>query len=375
MGKVLTERTAFSGGKVGGTPDAPVVQGVLACGPVSANRRRYLVEAFKGDRINRYNGVPVGTYHADKHGHKYLEQLGLTQNARHDSKGLPLVDIAVNPEKPGAKAFLWDAEHAPRACGMSHVAHCETVTSKSDGFEEVTEIVRVESLDIISAGNAATTKSLFTHEGKRVRISLKQFSERFGAKLGAKSWVALTRLCEDDSMGALLDAPVMDEPAADAAPDEGDLKSALMAALTPFMEEAFESGSADKLCSACKDFVKLHAKHTGKGDSEDAPEEEPKDDAPPKESKSILPWDVLRECQAADYLPSPTALELLAKEADPEKRKAFVTEQKALRADANAQKPKSGARNPGASDAKGKAVAEAAAVPTDGKAFAESVKG
>src|SRR5262245_30091691 len=113
MPKRIEERLTFpADAKIGGTAEAPVITGVLLCGAVSANHRRYLVEAFAGDRVKRYNGAPVGTYHTDaKTGRKYLEQLGLVQNARHRSDGMPIGDIHVNPEKPGAKALIWDARH------------------------------------------------------------------------------------------------------------------------------------------------------------------------------------------------------------------------------------------------------------------------
>jgi hypothetical protein len=171
-------------------------------------------------------------------------------------------------------------------------------------------------------------------------------------------------------MGEMGDAPAIDAPPDDA--DTGDLKTALIAAITPMLDDAFESGSSDKACAALRDFVKLHAKHTGKA-ADDKPADPPADDAA-EESKKAKPdpWAVLRECQEADYAASPAELETLALQPDPAKRAAFVREQKAKAANARAEKPQSQQRKPGAEA--GKHVAEAK-VPTDPKEFARSIRG
>lgn len=198
MAKLITERTAFSGGRVTGTAEAPVIEGVLLCGAVSANRRRYLRKAFEGKRVERYNGRPVGTYHADANGHRYLEQLGIVQNARHRSDGMPVGDLHINPEKPGAKAFLWDAKYQPKACAMSHVAQCETARGR-DGWEEVTEVVRVESVDVIGAGGAATTTSLFENRNRRKTVKLSKLLERIaGAPKATRAVKRAAQLLRED---------------------------------------------------------------------------------------------------------------------------------------------------------------------------------
>ena len=342
MAKRISELAALNASGVDRSGAYPVVREVLLCGATSANRRRYRREAFAGDRVKRYEGRPVFLDHGDARGpRKYADKIATVENVRVRSDGMPVGDIAINPKHPLAEAVLWDAEHKPRSCGMSHVANCETVTSP-DGWEEITEVVEVVSVDLVT--DPATTKGF--HEGKSVnRISLNQFAERFGPKWGAHRWAAVTKLCEE--LGDMVDAPVMDEPPPDAG--EGDLKAALMAALDPFMHEAFDSGDSDKLCAACRDFVKMHAKHTGQktaDKSDDEPADDEGDDMP-KESRP-QPWDVLRECQEQNYSASPAELELLALQPDAAKRKAFVSEQKAKLANAKAEKPVSAARRPGA---------------------------
>lgn len=166
MGKqLLSERVSapFSGVRVTGTNDAPIIEGVLLCGATSVNRRRYLKSAFEGGRVKRYNSVPVKITrrHGEANG-LYEEQIGVVRNARLNSAGLPIGDIAINPSTELARKFVWDARNEPKACGMSHVAQCDTRKAK-DGWDEVTEIVEAVSVDVIGANHAATTKGLYEH--------------------------------------------------------------------------------------------------------------------------------------------------------------------------------------------------------------------
>jgi len=343
MAKRIEERHALPASKVDRTGVFPLILNVPLCGPVSANRRRYRVEAFAGDRIKRYENVKGYMNHGSpREARRWEDHLFTVTNPRHNAAGYPVGDLKVFPKHPYAERFLEAAEHDPKSCGMSHVANCETVTSP-DGWEEITEVVEVVSVDLVT--DPATTKGF--HEGKSVsRISLNQFAERFGPKWGAHRWAAVTKLCEE--LGDMVDAPVMDEPPPDAG--EGDLKAALMAALDPFMHDAFDSGDSDKLCAACRDFVKMHAKHTGQkpaDKSDDEPADDDEGEDMPKESRP-QPWDVLRECQEAGYAASAAELELLSLQPDAAKRKTFVSEQKAKLANAKAEKPVSAARRPGA---------------------------
>ena len=343
MAKLLTEQFAFSG-TVGDGDKSNIIENVPLCGATSANRRRYCKEAFAGERVARYNGRPVYLNHGPgRGGRSYQDQIGTVENARLNAEGLPVGDIAINPKKPYAEAVLWDAKHKPHACGMSHVAQCKTRTG-ADGWEEITEVVSVESVDLVT--DPATTKGLRESKGSNVsKISVKQYVERFGAKWGAKPWAAATKLCED--LGGMADTPAIDEPAAGA--EGGDLKSALVSAIAPMLDEAFESGDGSKVCSAIKDFIKLHAKHTGKGGGETETETDTEDDGYDKESKMKRPNPnaVLKECTDAGYSATPGELSILFEIADPAKRIVFIREQQAKVAEQKKEKPKSGGRNPG----------------------------
>jgi hypothetical protein len=239
----ITERFDFTGGTVSGTDAAPVVVGVLACGAVSRNRRRYLKEAFAGERVKRYNGIPVKV--TPKHGEAsglYSEEIGTTQNARHRDDGMPLVDILLNPEKPLAKAFAWDAAHNPRACSMSHVADC-TTRRAADGWDEVTELVEALSLDVIGAGRAGTTKGIRESTGSRAVTTLRAVIEEHRANLPPERQPAARKLLlvaeEDVKTASVLDAEI-EEPTATEAAEAVDeaVRASMHANLDALLTEA-----------------------------------------------------------------------------------------------------------------------------------------
>lgn len=359
--KLITERFALETGKVDRTGPYPVVRDVLLCGPVSANKRRYKAEAFAGDRVKRYDGRHVFLNHGrPNQPREYQERIAVVVNPRHRADGMPIGDLAVNPKHPYAEAFLHDAEHHPKSCGMSHVAQCETKRA-ADGWEDVTEMVDAESVDVVLG--PATTKGLHEDKGRAVdKISLKQFAEAVGPKLGPETWGALNKLCREmgDDMAA---APVMDPPAEDAGPE--DLKSGLMAALQPFLADAFDTGNSEKACAALRDFVKVHAKHTGgktadtDGDGDTAGDTDGDGDGDAKESKAPTLAAVVAECKAAG-LESPPVEFVADLMAVPGKdtRASLVKRFREAKANAAAEKPRSGSRPPGAAEAGAKPVAE-----------------
>ena len=367
--KRLEERFAYTGGKVDRTGPRPIIRDVLLCGPESANRRRYRKEAFAGDRVKKYDGRPVFLNHADRHSaRRYEDRIAKVINPRHRADGMPIGDLEVRPKHPFAEAFLDDAEHDPNSVGMSHVAHCQTKLG-TDGWEDVNALESVESVDVVL--DPATTKGLHESTGSTnvAKISLKTFVERFGPKWGPAKWAAATKLCED--FGDMAAAPVMDEPPADAA--EGDLKSGLMAALTPFLEEAFESGNSDKAVSALKDFIKLHAKHTGKAPDKEAPA----DDTAAEGKKPTLSAAV-KECKDKGYTATTDDLAILTEMTSANGRAAYIDRMKTV-AEGVAERPNSAGRssiapNVAATAPGSKPVTEAKAWGEGPKGYAEYIK-
>lgn len=300
--------------------DKGVIFGALICGATSDNARDYPWRGPLGKSIAAYEGKHV---YAD-HGREptLSRKIGWFENVKPGPDGRPRGDFHILKSHPLAESVFEAAERNPSLYGFSHVAMCQTRREK--GREVVEAINSVESIDLVA--NPATTTSIFesTSGSPAVKISLKQFVETRGPTWGPKRWAAATKLVED--LGDMGDTPVMDAPAADA--DPGDLKQALLAALAPMLDDAFDTGNADKAVSALKDFIKLHAKHTG-GDT--AGDSGGVDDNPatPESKKPVNPWDVLRECRKAGFEPTESQLEMLAGQCDPAKRTTFIAESKA----------------------------------------------
>lgn len=340
MAKRISELAALSASGVDRSGAYPVVREVLLCGATSANRRRYRKEAFAGDRVKRYEGRPVFLDHGDPRGpRKYADKIATVENVRLRSDGMPVGDIAINPKHPLAEAVLWDAENKPRSCGMSHVANCETVTSP-DGWEEITEVVEVVSVDLVT--DPATTKGF--HEHKARAMTLREYAEQFAKVPGATAAqiVAVKRLAEMDDMG---DVP-LGTPAADVSPEDG-IKDAFKQAIAHLVDQCMSGDGDPKEClKKIKKLIDSHGEVNGKSEPAEEPADDEGDDMP-KESRP-QPWDVLRECQEANYTPSAAELKALALLPDAADRQAFVAEQVKKAANAKAEKPVSAARRPGA---------------------------
>lgn len=344
----LTERVAapFAGSKV--NREAGYIDDVLICGTSSLNGRDYPVSVFKRD-FAKYEGKPVNCNHSREA--DVETRLGWFTHVRVGEDGRPRGRFNCLKAHPMYERVMEAAERNPALYGFSHVAMCRT--RPGDGGREVVEAIdEVESIDLVRDPATGTTL-----EGKNVKISLKQFSEKFGPKLGAKRWAALEKLCED--YGAASDTTMVDSPPDDAS--EGDMMTSLMSALTPLIQEAFETGNSDKACSALKDFVKVHAKHTGQ-----TTDTAQKPDDTATESKKRA--DVIAECEAAKLTDPPAKLvERLVRMTDKADRTDYIELTKKTLEGQGRETPQSGAR-PGS-----KPTTEAT-VPVDGKAFAESVR-
>ena len=365
----LTERVSapFTGSRV--NREAGTIDGVLICGFESANGNDYPEAVFRRD-FAVYEGAMVNCDHGREA--TVDRRFGWFTGVKPGTDGKPRGTLNCLKSHPMFGRVMEAAERNPALYGFSHVAQCET--ARHNGRNRVEAIKVCESIDLVA--QPATTKGLFESKGGAVAtISLKKFVERFGPKWGAKKWAAATKLCED--IGDTADAPVMDEPAADAT--EGDLKSALMAAITPMLDEAFESGDAAKVCAALKDFIKLHSKHTGKAEPKDGPPAD--DDAAEESKKRPTLAGLLAEAKAAG-IAKPTLEDAAAVEGIPTAagRKVVFERFAATAKLTEAETPRSSGKQPGSGPAPGqkktgpdgKAITES--VPTDAKAFAASIR-
>lgn len=369
MARLLTERFAFSGGKVDRTGKYPIIRGVLLCGAKSANRRNYKPEAFAGDRVKRYEGKPVYVNHGQPNASRdYRDQLGWVENARLRDDGMPVGDIAIKPTHSIAESVLWDAEHRPSNCGMSHVAHCETKPG-ADGWDDVTEMVEAESVDLVVG--PATTKGLYESKGNAVLFSFKRLAEWMSRhpKSTTAQIAKAKKLAEDMGGMGLGDAPALDaEPATDADPDAtvaDGIKAAGHAAWDAMLDGKMDMAA---MLSKLKDLAKDHGKYTG-DKSEPEKKEEPESKA--EEGKKPLTLAaVIAEAKAFGLNAQVADIAVLTEIPTAVGRKAYC---ESILARAG-EKPQSVGRQPGPGqlpEKSGSKKTEEQAPPSDGKAFAK----
>lgn len=363
---IVEERFAFSGGKVRRDGAYPVVEGVLLCGATSINRRRYTKAAFEGERVKRYNNRPVFLNHppTPNSPRQYQDKIATIENARHRDDGMPIGDLAINPKHPYAEAFLFDAEHKPGSCGMSHRAEVKTNTGR-DGWDEVVELIAAESVDIVV--QPATTKGLF--EGKQTMFTFKRLAEWVAKhpKSSTAQAMKAKRLAEMDDMA---DAPAMDaEPVADADPDEA-ITSGFRAAINALVDKCLSGDGDPKEClGKIKKLLSAHGDATDSG-SKDSGDSDPPADDKKDEGKKLSLSGLIAEAKANGLVkPEASDLEILADIPTATARKRYC---ESMLARDKGEKPSSAGRNPGGGLGKGPdRKVEEQAPPIDGKAFAK----
>jgi hypothetical protein len=355
----ITERFEFSG-KVGEGDKANVIEDVLLCGPKSRNRRRYLKKAFEGERVKRYNGRPVYINHTDGRSKRiYQDLIGVVENAHHNDAGLPVGNVRVNPEKPYGRALLWDAKNNPTACGMSHVADCETVKA-ADGWDDVTEVVHVESVDFVV--DPATTNGFREQRETVMAVTIKELAAWVQRNPKAKTdqILGIKRLAEMDGMG---DVGVMDAPPDDGAEADEPGLAAFKAAIMETISTCMGAGGDPTEClKKVKELLKGHAAYKGEK-PKDTPADAPADDAAAKESvqrEATAITEAMAECDKAKFRPSGRQLKIVARTPIAE-RADTIAELKRTTEGAGRETPIAGARLPGGGAGTGGGDAAAAA--------------
>lgn len=349
--RLLTEQFAFSGATVRRDGPYPVLEGVPLCGPTSVNRRRYLKAAFAGDRVKRYEGRPVYVDHGRKPGESrgYREQVGWIENPRlRESDGMPVGDIALKPTHADTPSILFDAEHRPANCGMSHVAHCRT-TRGADGWEEVDEVVEVESVDIVT--DPATTKGLRENRSGAVSITIREFAEQLcrNPKAGTRLIEKAKRLAEmHGDLGGDLGAVAMEPPPEEASPEDG-VKEAFKSAILHLVDECLTSGEDPKEClRKIKRLLSAHGEMSGgEAEAEEPEEPEEAEESVKKKPKAADPFALLAECEKQGVRPSTIELKALSL-MSAEDRAAWLVEQRKKQP---GERPTGATRRPGAGTA------------------------
>lgn len=135
----------------------PVVKNVKVLGITSRNGREYPLPVMQKARA-LYEGKPVNLDHpkANQTEREFCERFGRIHNVRLGKDGL-YADMTYNPAHPYAQAFTWWVKNDPTAVGLSHNATAR-IQRNREGKDEVTEILDVESVDLVA--DPATTKGL-----------------------------------------------------------------------------------------------------------------------------------------------------------------------------------------------------------------------
>lgn len=155
-GTRLVEYTSSARLRLNVDRERGLISGVKVLGLVSANGRRYSVEALRR-AVSLYEGRPVNIDHVNgSERRSYRDRIGKLVNVRLAEDGI-YADLVVNPKHPLAEQLFWDAEHAPENVGLSHDARGKTVVR--DGQVVVESIESVRSVDLVA--EPATTRSLY----------------------------------------------------------------------------------------------------------------------------------------------------------------------------------------------------------------------
>lgn len=289
----ISEAYAFAPSPLRVDREGGCVYGVKVLGFTSTNKRRYAREAVaKAVKSGLYEGAKVYVDHPAQPGKsRPAEQLlGRLKKSRLAEDGVH-ANLHVNTAHPMATRVFEDCEKGLGLYGLSHNAEAGDYHFDS-GVQVVTEIVSVESVDLVS--DPATNTNLW--EGRKVPIPLKQWLEE---RTTDKALPAKTRKLIFEMYGAMPeddDTVMADEPGA---ADGRQLLAQAVAALV-------QSADASDHELAQKVLRLLKPAEGGGGDDEvtesdddedDGVEHKPKEGKKPRKAPALA---VLTEAEARD---------------------------------------------------------------------------
>ena len=280
----LREDLVRSSGPLTVDRDKGIIYGIKILGWDSDNDRHYLPEAGR-KALALYEGAKAYANHPDKPTElrKLGEALGVWHNPKWKPDGV-YADLHYFKTHPLAECICEDAERGLGAFGASHNADGQG--EQVNGKFQVNRILEVRSIDIVT--EAATTSNLW--EGKKPitnKVKVRDVLE--GLTVDRKVPLAIRkRLLEEMDKGCLKeemelnedDAPMMDEPPAEADPME-TIKGGYMSACQPLLDKAMDGD--DEALKALNDYVKHHRKLAGKQSTEEGDDEE--EEVPEAEEK------------------------------------------------------------------------------------------
>lgn len=232
-----------------------LVRNVKIIGLTSRHGYDYSPTALKEAR-QLYEGARVNVDHPERKNagaaRSYRDRFGKLENVSFvEGDGLR-GDLRFNPKHAVAEQFIWDVQHDPAACGLSHNASGPLSPPRGRGSRPICEsIERVRSVDLVA--DAATTRSLF--EGKpRMKIKNKRRSQINPRQVRRKLMEAFGRTTAKALLEAMGDDPAALQAAAGAA-DAGGGDDANVEALMALIKRVI----ADPKVSA-EDTIKLVSK-------------------------------------------------------------------------------------------------------------------
>jgi hypothetical protein len=273
--------------------EAGVIRGLKVCGLESRNGRKYPLETLR-EALALYSNVPCNINHGNP---EVNDRLGRWVNPRLEADGI-YADLEYLKSHPMAERIIEAAERMPNVLGFSHNA--EGDGEFFEGVWVVKKITEVRSVDLVA--DPATTNGLF--EGRNMTV------KEFLAK--SEHGAALLNEMDGDPAGDL--------PMPDPAPEGGDYKMDLLAAIAKLLDSADVDTAKKVFALLTKAEGPAAPAEEAEGDSEDDAEEEPEDDKKSDATESIkrelsaLKSDLaVRElCESLNFYPSPIQRKALA---------------------------------------------------------------
>lgn len=284
--------------------DAGVIRGVKLCGLESRNGRRYPIETLQA-ALPLYENIPCNVNHGDSTAE---DRLGCFRNPRLQEDGI-YADLHYLKSHAMADKLAEAAERMPHILGFSHNA--EGAGQFIEGVWVIEKIEKLNSVDLVA--DPATTNGLF--EGR----NMKSLKERFAARQDCPLSVRILKEMDGD--------PAMDMPMAVPAPDAGDAKQDLLAAIAKMLDGG-DIDMAKKVFALLTKGAEPEAPAQEDDTPDDQPADDKKDDDKKDSSESLrkenaalkAQLSVAQLCESLHFVPSPIEREALLAMTDETKR-------------------------------------------------------
>jgi len=300
--------------------EAGIIHGVKVLGLTSSNNRRYTKEAVaKAIKAGLYDGAKVFVDHPSRQGEmrSAADLLGRLRNARLGEDGI-YADLHANTAHPMWPRVAEDAEKRLALYGLSHNAEAGDYRFES-GQQVVTEISRVESVDLVSA--PATNRNLW--EGAKVPIPLKQWLEERTTDRTIPANVRRRLFEMAQEIGTF---PEQDEPMMADEPPPVDGRQLLAQAVAALMQSG-DAGDHDLATKVMRLLKPAPAEEAEEDPDVEKPKEGKRPDVPRPPAAAVLSEGDARDlCALADVPATAPLLDALAGLTEAQARKTILAQ-------------------------------------------------